>query len=149
MPHLPGWLRPAAYVRELPPRVGLRRPRLPFGPDLRCWVSTDWPTLSRAAVEALLRTTAERPRLMRHYRRSVSPGESFFATVLMNDSALRVSGDDRRFVRFAPGAPSPYVLTSADLDDMNASGAHFARKFDAGVDPGVLDRLDELRRGAS
>jgi hypothetical protein len=83
---------------------------------------------------------------MRSYRRSVAPAESFFATSLMNDPALKVSGDDRRFVRFQLGAPSPDVLTSADLDELEASGAEFARKFDADVDAPILDRLDELRR---
>ena len=86
---------------------------------------------------------------MRNYRRSVSPAESFFATALMNDPALKVSGDDRRFARFQPGAPSPDVLTSADLGELEASGAEFARKFDAGVDARILDRLDELRRSRS
>jgi hypothetical protein len=145
----PRRLRRAIYFRDRPRRLGLRRPRLPFGDDLGCWVSSDWPILSRLALQAVLRTAREDRRLMRHYRRTVSPAESFFATVLMSDPSLRISGDDRRFVRFQRGAPSPDVLTSADLDELKASGAHFARKFDARVDETVLDRLDELRRSES
>ena len=86
---------------------------------------------------------------MRHYRGTIAPSESFFATVLMNDPDLKVSGDDRRYVRFAPGAANPDVLTSADLPELLASGAQFARKFDADVDARVLDALDERRRSAS
>jgi hypothetical protein len=152
MPPLPRRLSGLAYLREMPPplrpRLGVRSPRLPFGPDLRCWVSGDWPVLSRRALAAALKAAAENRELMRHYRGSVAASESFFATVLMNDPGLSVSGDDRRFVKFAPGAARPDPLTAADLDRLVASGAHFARKFDAGVDASVLDRLDELRRSA-
>jgi hypothetical protein len=93
----------------------------------------------------VLRAARDERALMRHYRRTIVPSESFFATVLMNDPELRVSSDDRRFVSFAPGAAHPDVLTEADLDRLMASGAHFARKFDAEADAAVLDRLDELR----
>jgi hypothetical protein len=149
IPYLPGRLKRLAYVREAPPRLGLRRPRLPFGETLRCWVSSDWPTLNRRALEAVLRTAREQRRLMRHYRRTVAPAESFFATALMNDPRLGVSGDDRRFVRFAPRSPNPDVLTSEDLDELKASGAQFARKFDVEVDGQILDLLDEVRRSRS
>jgi hypothetical protein len=148
-PRLPGRLRRLAYSREMPPRIGVRRARLPFGPELRCFVSGDWPVLNRRAAAAVLRAARERQALMRYYRRTVAASESFFATVLMNDSTLTVSGDDRRYVRFAPGAANPDVLTSADLGELTSSGAHFARKFDAGADPAVLDRLDERRHSAA
>ena len=151
-PRPPGRLRPLAYLRELPPplrpRLGLRSPRLPFGPNLRCWVSSDWPLLGRRALAALLDAEQEQRALMRHYRGTVAPSESFFATVLMNDGRLSVSGDDRRYVSFAPGAPRPDLLTEAHFDTLAASGAHFARKFDSDEDAAVLDRLDELRASA-
>ena len=145
----PRRLRRVIYFRERPRRFGIRRPRLPFRDDLRCWVSSDWPTLNRRALQVVLRTAREERRLMRHYRRTVAPAESFFATALMNEPGLRVSGDYRRFVRFQPGAPSPDVLTAPDLDELRASGADFARKFDARADASILDRLDELRRRQS
>jgi hypothetical protein len=151
-PGLPARLAPLAYRRELPPplrpRLGLRRLRLPFGPARRCWVSSDWPTLGRRALGAVLRAAREERALMRHYRRTIVPSESFFATALMNDPELRIGDDSHRFVWFTPGSPSPEVLTEHDLDRVLASGAQFARKFDAAVDAAVLDRLDELRRSA-
>jgi hypothetical protein len=145
----PRRLRRAVYYRDRPRRFGIRLPRLPFRDDLRCWVSSDWPTLNRRALQAVLRTKREERRLMRHYRHTFAPAESFFATALMNDAALRVADDDRRFVRFQPGAPSPDVLTSTDLNQLQTSGADFARKFDIAVDARVLDLLDELRRRES
>jgi Core-2/I-Branching enzyme len=145
MPHLPGALRPLAYVRELPPLVGVRRlarPPLPF------FVSADWLTLSRRALSAVFAATADRA-LMRHFRRVAVPSESFFATVLLNDPELEIDRDHRRFAPFSrPGAPHPDTLTATDLGPMLASGADFARKFDAEVDSRVLDLLDDHRRSA-
>jgi hypothetical protein len=73
------------------------------------------------------------------------PSESFFASVLLNEAALTIERDNRRYVPFAPGAPHPDTLTSGDYDTLLASGADFARKFDAAVDSRVLDLLDEHR----
>jgi hypothetical protein len=145
-PRPPRRLEGLVYRRDLPtsqrPMLGIRRrPGIPFA----CWVSSDWPILNRRALEAVLRP---RPRLMRHYRRCFAASESYFATILENEPGLELSGDDRRFVRFAAGAPSPDLLTSADLGALLASGAHFARKFDSEVDAEVLDSLDEHRRAA-
>jgi hypothetical protein len=150
-PHLPRRLRPLVYLRELPaplrPRIGIRRLRLPYGPELRCHVSADWLTLGRRAQEAVLDAAASRTGLMRHYRRSHIPTESFFATVLLNDDALRIARHNRRFASFPDySAQHPETLTSADLDRLEASGCDFARKFDLEVDASVLDALDELRR---
>jgi Core-2/I-Branching enzyme len=141
MPDLPGALRPFAYTREVPPRVGirrLRRPQLPF------YGSADWLTLGRRAVSVVL-AAAESRRLTRDFRRMPVASESFFATVLLNDSALTIERDHRRFIRFAPGATHPDTLTSGDYETLVASGADFARKFDASVDSRVLDMLDEHR----
>ncbi len=87
---------------------------------------------------------------MRYYRRVAIPSESFFATVLLNDSSLRVTPDNRRFVSFpVPGAPHPETLTSADLGRLLQSDCDFARKFDIEADAEVLDALDRRRRSPS
>jgi hypothetical protein len=146
MGHLPGALRPLAYVRELPPLVGIRRPTRP---PLPYYASADWLTLGRRALTATL-AAAEDRRLMRHFRRIAVPSESLFATVLLNDPALTIERDHRRYAPFSrEGDPHPDTLTTSDLDRVLASGADFARKFDAEVDSGILDLLDEHRRRAS
>jgi hypothetical protein len=145
MPHLPGALRPLAYVRELPPLVGVRRPPWPR-PPLDYFAAADWLTLGRTALAAVLEAAADRA-LMRHFRRVAVPSESFFASVLLNDRLLTIERDNRRFAPFSrPGAPHPDTLTSADLERLVASGADFARKFDTEIDARVLDFLDERRR---
>jgi Core-2/I-Branching enzyme len=142
IPDLPRGLRPLIYVREMPPLVGIRR----IAPaPIRFYSSADWLTLGRDALEAVLEATRDR-RLMRHFRRVAVPSESFFASVLLGDPSLSIERDHRRVARFSrPGGPHPDTLTSSDLDSVVASGADFARKFDAQLDSEVLDRLDERR----
>ena len=145
----PRSLRSLFYLREPPegllaPRLGIRRLRTPYRDGFRCFVSSDWVTLSRRALEALERAGADR-RLTRYYRRVYIPTESFIATALFNDPALDVAGENRRFVAFDEEGTHARVLTSADLDRLEASGADFARKFDPAVDGDVLDALDERR----
>jgi hypothetical protein len=154
LPQVPAALRPLLYTREMPQglgrRVGIRRARLPFGPGRRCFVSADWLTVSARAARVITETARRDGRLMRHYRGSLIPTESLFATILLNDPGLKVSGDGRRFLPFAtPGAPHPDVLTRADLERLLDSGMDFGRKFDLGVDAEVLDALDEHRRSQS
>jgi hypothetical protein len=142
MPDLPRPVRPLLYVRDMPPLMGVRRIA---PPPLRLYASADWLTLRRGALQTVLDAVGNR-RLMRHFRRVAVPSESFFASVLLGDPSLAVERDHRRFARFSrPGAPHPDILTSSDLDSLLASGADFARKFDAEVDSEVLDRLDERR----
>jgi hypothetical protein len=142
MPALPGAMRPLAYTRELPPLVGLRR----MAPaPLRFFASADWLTLGRRGLATVL-AAAEDRRLMRYFRRVGVPSESFFASVLLGDAALTVERDHRRLARFShEGAAHPDLLTSGDYEHVLASGADFARKFDAAVDSQVLDLLDEHR----
>ena len=141
-PRLP---RRLAYGRRLPNGsllLGLRDPR---PPGLSLHVSGDWPTLNRRALRAVLGFPVRRPELMRRYRRSFAAAESLFATALANEPGLSVGGGPHRYIDFPAGAPNPRTLTSADLPALEASGAHFARKFDLALDAGVLDALDRLR----
>jgi hypothetical protein len=139
---LPGPIRPLAYARDLPPLVGVRR--IEQAP-LTFFASADWLTLGRAGLRTVLAASKDR-RLTRHFRRVAVPSESFFASVLLANPSLIVERDNRRFSSFAHGAPNPDTLTSDDYDQILASGADFARKFDATLDPHVLDLLDEDRR---
>ncbi len=140
-----------AYLRELPAglgvRLGVKPRRHPFGPELRCHVCSDWLTLERRAVRAVLRFAREEARVMAHYRRTIIPSESLFATVLANDPRISI-GPAPRLLGFEDGAPHPRTFGADDLEHLLASGMHFARKFDEGVDSRVLDLLDDARAAA-
>ena len=137
-----------AYLRELPKglglRLGLKPRRHPFGPDLRCHVCSDWLTLERRAVRAVLDFTRANPHVMEHYRRTIIPSESLFATALANDPRISI-GRATRVLGFEDRAPHPRTFGTGDLEHLLASGMHFARKFDDGIDARVLDLLDEAR----
>ena len=123
--------------------VGVRALRSPFGPGLVCRRGSDWFNLSRAAVEAVDAFVSARPDVLRHYRRTLHPTESFVQTVLANSPSMRLSGDYRRYTKWgAPNQTGPQVLRMSDLDAMVESGWDFARKFDETVDRAVLDEID-------
>ena len=128
--------------------VGLRRNRTPFTSAFRCYRGGLWFTLSATCVAAVDRFAAEHPDYVRYYRRTRNPDESFFNTILWNDSALNIAPDDRRYIRFPPeGSPHPDILTIDDLEPMLASGKDFARKFDPRIDSSILDVLDQQVHG--
>ena len=134
--------RPLLTLRDMPwgTALGVRG----RGPGVPVRRGSDWLTLSRRAVEAVVSAP---PELVRHYRRTLSPTESLPHTVLAADPTMRLSGDTRRFTAWASGAPNPSVLGIGDLDALRASGNDFARKFDPDVDARVLDALDRVVLG--
>jgi hypothetical protein len=135
--------RPLLVLRDMPWGIVLgRRCRAPFSPSLPCRRGSDWFSLSRRAVEAVVRAARSRPELVRHYRGTILPTESFPQTVLYAEPGLRLSGDFRRFTSWPRGELHPRVLRLADLEEILASGADFARKFDMTVDSRVMDELD-------
>jgi len=123
--------------------IGFRRSRLPFGDELRCYMGSQWLTMSRAAASAVIEFVAQRPDVVGLYRRSIVPDESLLVTVLCNRSDLRVRNSNHHFTRMTgPGDSHAAVLGMADLDELRRSDKYFARKFDPGVDSQILDELD-------
>jgi hypothetical protein len=125
--------------------LGHRALRAPF--DKRpCWVGSEWSALSRKAVQSIMRVVNDEPALVRHYRRTVTPVESFFQTILFNEPGLRLRADNLHYITWSgPNTPHPEVLGFGDLAAARASGKYLARKFDETANPGVLDALDSLR----
>jgi Core-2/I-Branching enzyme len=96
--------------------------------------------LSRACLE---HAATRDPDLVRFFRWSSSPDETFFQTVLLNSPlAATLVNDDLRYTDWSLGGPSPKVLTIHDLERMLRSSALFARKFDPRIDTAVIDALD-------
>ena len=128
-------------------RAGRRCRHTPFGERLTCRKGSMWLTLSRRAVEAAVARADGDEALVRHYRRTVIPDESFFQSVLAAEPGLRLSDGNLQFSRWPVEPEShPDVLRAGDFGVLVESGAHFARKFDPTVDSAILDRLDDHRR---
>jgi hypothetical protein len=109
-----------------------------------CFVGEGWFTLRRHAIERLLERHREGGELTEWFRRCQVPGEAYFQTVLVNEPDLSIHDDYKRFIEWEEGSRHPNVLTTAQLPDLIASQAHFARKFDSSIDGAILDRLDEV-----
>jgi hypothetical protein len=138
--HLVG--RRALHVRLPRPR------RLPRG--LEPFGGSAWWALSRPVVEHVERLVRERPEIVRFFGRALIPDELFFQTVVMSSPlAATVVDDNLHHVRWAGDARSPVTFTVADVEELFASEALFARKFDVTVDAGILDVLDARAQAAA
>lgn len=146
-------LRPIKIVNRLQPffrvnisydlMLGLRSAAVPFGAQFVCYGGSFFATLSRKCVDYLRRFMAEHPEVVAYYRRTSVPDESLLPTILVNNRALRICNDNRRYYDFRGTRNGhPKVLSAADFEKMVVSDCHFARKFDPRQDSRVLDRLD-------
>ena len=92
-----------------------------------------WWSLPLAALRTCSAASGE---LMRSGRLkgTVCADEHVVPTALVAKHAHQLQ-PNRRYIDFPPGASSPRILTAADLPRIQASGAWFARKVDANVDP--------------
>jgi hypothetical protein len=96
--------------------------------------------LSREACAYLVRSRAAR-RLRQFYEHTFIPDESFFQTTLLNSPLLgNVVNDNRRCIQWQSDVVT-YTLEHRDL--LLNSDAWFARKFDDGIDPAILDLLEQ------
>jgi hypothetical protein len=155
----------------VPLRFPIRR-AVPEGVELRA--STQWKIYAREHAQILLRIVDTRPDLIRFWRSTLVPDETFAASVLGSPSlagsaALRPCRANAWLIDFPPGATHPRWLSSADFtriararrappatpdvafrESAVPTPEHrklFARKFSSEVASGVLERIDsELRR---
>ena len=122
----------------------LRRLSNPFNSDLHCYHGPSWWTLSYRAIHAVRQFIRENPDYLRYYKRTHLPEESFFLTILMNNSSLKICNDNKRYVRWnQKPAPHPAVLTAADFPQIVSSECHFARKINQAIDKTLFDLLDQ------
>ncbi len=127
-----------------------RRDPGPWGTDVELRGGSFFCTLSRGAVDAVLRFADRRPDVAEHLSGSIAPDEVYLQTALgwaiANDpeaSDLVVENDCRRYFDFSESTFNhPRTLARENLPAAFASGADFARKFDEARYPGVLDAVD-------
>lgn len=109
-------------------RIGLRRP-LPV-PLTEIRAGSQWWMLSAPACHWLLDFCTAHPRLIAFFYRTLVPDEMFFQTLLWY-SPLReqLCPDPLRLIEWDSGSWSPRTFTEADLPQLLAAPALFARKF--------------------
>lgn len=129
LPHLPGYTR--------------------AWPDFHYYGGANHVILSRAGCE-YLSSHPEARRITRWLKHSAHANEIVFQTVMLNSPlANTVINTHLRDVDFAKDSPHPRTLRSNDFERLMRSPMYFARKFDAGVDEQILDRLESQIRSLS
>ena len=121
-----------------------REAKTPYGPDFRCFYGDFWFAGNRRVGKILVNRTALHLRLQDHLRGRTFPEESYFQTILANETGLRICRDNRRFAIWEGGS-HPRILAEQDTGAILSSGAFFARKFKEGTS--VLNRIDEALNG--
>lgn len=124
-----GWLRLQPRPRGMGPGIGRRRRPTPFSEYRPCFMGSDYVAARRRLVEEFVALLEREPELLEHYRQTFIPSESLFATVFRWIAADRVADRNFHFMQYS-GRANPRSITSADLPQLWASGAIFARKFD-------------------
>lgn len=113
---------------------------------ITCFAGEHWFCGKIHAAEYLVNFYKTQTWLADHYRKrdvhTISPDELYYQTVFLN-SKLKVSNNFWRYIEWPVfHSLHPNTLTIKDLNKLNASDAHFARKFDVNADNAILDVLD-------
>jgi hypothetical protein len=166
------WRHQVVFCRGVPLRLPIKR-EVPRGLELRG--GSQWKIYARHHIEILLGLVDRRPDLVRFWRSTLVPEETFVASVLgstalCGSQALPVCYDHAWYVDWPDrAAEHPKWLTSADFDrlaEARRAEPHspatafaatapnrrpcrklFARKFSSSVDSEILDRIDTDLRG--
>lgn len=104
-----------------------------------------WFALSRAAIDAILKTLEIRPDFVAKFASTLSPDESFFQTLILNTPGLTSINAQLHYADWTQNQSSPRFLTMPDLPAIVSSQQWFARKIDGVDDGGLRDALDRLR----
>lgn len=162
--------RQVAFVRGVPLRWPIKRD---VSPELELRAASQWKIYARRHVEILLEVVEKRPDLIRFWRGTLVPDESFVASMLaspklVGSEALPICYDDAWYLDWSVSDGHPKVLDSSDFDKLaearwaipstpaTASVLDgqprplerklFARKFTTAGSEAVLNRVDhELR----
>ncbi len=138
-----GKVSPLRFHFTYGPFVGWQSRHTPFEGPVRCYGGWQWWTLSRPCVEHLWQAISSEDRLVRWFQRTVAPCEAMVQTVLVNSGRFELCPDNRRYVDFAGNRDGrPRTLTQDDLPRFAAGRFDFARKFEMGKDPELLDLID-------
>ncbi|MEZ5788168.1 MAG: beta-1,6-N-acetylglucosaminyltransferase [Xanthobacteraceae bacterium] len=123
--------------------LGRRSKATPFSPGFGLYCGSYWHIIRRACAEAILDFADDNANVVDYFRHVILPDECFIQTVLLNNGGFRISSRDLRYFDFSRSRHGhPKTLGSNDLAAAFASGCFFARKFDIGSDPDILDVLD-------
>jgi hypothetical protein len=153
------WLRPIMALNLIQPwirvslafsTIAIRRRKTIFNDNFICYGGTFFCALSMQCARYLRTFASEHPEIVNYFRGMAGPDEVFMQSVLVNSGRFRFNNRGTHYLDYTNSRNNhPKVLGVDDIDNMLASGAFWARKFDASADPAVLDALDDRLRAAA
>jgi hypothetical protein len=145
-------LRPLQAINAVQPFVRLNvsrgvtvgwRVRAPYGPGLTCYGGSFHASVRRECAEYAHDFADQRPDIVRHYQKVLSPAESYLQTAWLDPGRFRFVNDCKRYFDFRlSNFGHPRILRACDVEAARASGAHFARKWNMSRDPDAYDQMD-------
>lgn len=129
-----GYPRLGALTLAMP----FNTPLSPFDDNYRCYVGSQWFSGNRKVALKLLNPKPKDLQLQRYYQARTNPDESYFQTVICNDSELAF--EDRTYRYLIWHGAHPIDLGVNEYNEIIESEAHFSRKF--GANGEVLDMID-------
>jgi hypothetical protein len=144
------WLRPVMALNLIQPwvrvstsysTVAVRRKASIFSDDFICYGGSFFNVLSAACVRYVRDFVRDNPEVVQYFHVMPAPNEVFLQTVLVNSGKFRLVPDGTYYIDWTNSRYNhPKILGNEDLAAMLASGANWARKFEAETE--VLDLLD-------
>ena len=106
---------------------------------------SDFWTLSRCAIEYILDYGEKHPEVLRRFRFTEIPAESYPHSVLMNSPFRdRIAQNNLRFIDWQHrNGSKPAYLDATDYEKIMASGAFFARKLHPTISADLIEKLNE------
>ena len=128
-----------AFIRMLQKLTGLKRKLQP----VNYYGGWNWVNLNRPAMAHIVSFINNNPNFLKSFKYTLCGDEVWIQTALMN-SENEVVNTDLRYTDWRGCLENPKTLTIGHLDEMMASNALFARKFDTDVDAKVIDSVYQL-----
>jgi len=123
-------------------RIFPEKRKIPGG--ITIYGGSAWWSMTKECAEFVISSYAKNKVLRRFFKYTLIPDEMYFQTILMNSAfSTFLENNHYREIEFEGGdGTHPIVFRKEHLDRLKSSEAFFARKFDADVDPEILDMID-------
>ncbi len=121
--------------------IGLPAKETPFDKQFICYGGSQWHTLSRKCIQYIRDFIRENESLVKYYKKTLVPDESFIQTILLNSHKFKICSDNKRYIDFTETDwGHARILTNRDYETITNGDFHFARKFEQDTD--ILNMLD-------
>ncbi len=139
----------AKAVNFMSSQTGLMKRNFPS--NMQPFGGSQWWTMNRYAVKYILDFVKKNKAYSKFQRFTFAPDELFFHNIILNADDERIQNDisnNNLLYMHWPDVRKghPEILIRSHLQNIIASDALFARKFDVNEDAVVLDLIDEYRK---